>query len=134
MKFTESQVKTHRPADQTDPGFAIKGYKLRWVSGVVEARRGGRMWRVLKLSQMPKGVVDKLKEVNRSFSDGDTIRRRDLTLAYAPIEEVNERRKQLRDNQNANEAIFKGKATLADGVTKTEGSEALESVSASKFK
>lgn len=114
MMFKDSDVTTHPPADTTDPGFAIKGVKLRWISGAVEARRAGRMWQPLKLSMLPKKIVDRLKESNGSWfaSGGDTIRKRgDLTLSFAPLDLVEARRRELRKQQNANEAVFRGAAS-----------------------
>lgn len=121
MKFTDSDVSTHTSVDNSDPGFAIKGFKLRWISGAVESRRAGRFWVPLKLSMIPEKALKRLKDSNPSwFTNGDTIRKRgDLTLACAPIALVEERRRKLRDDQNANEAVFRGQQNLGNHV-KTE--------------
>lgn len=117
MKLKDSDVSMHRSVDNSDPGFAVKGFKLRWVSGQVEARRAGRMWQPLKASMLPERVVTKIKESNPGwFSTGDTIRKKDLTLSFAPNELVEERRKSLREQQNANEAVFRGKTSVGNGA------------------
>jgi len=123
--FTKSEVSVHRAVDNTDPGFALKGFKLRWMSNIVAVRRGVRIWRTLKISQLPKDVVTELKSINPAWEDGDTIRRRDLTLAYASLEDVKSVREENKDSQNANEAIFRGKASHSNSVTST-GSTTLE--------
>lgn len=117
MKFEEKDVSLHTPVDTTDPGFAIKGVKLRWISGQVEARRAGRMWVPLKASMLPAKVLSKMKEANGSwFSTGDTIRKKDLTLAFAPIEQVEARRRELRQQQNANESVFRPGADVGNTI------------------
>ncbi len=117
MKFKDTDVSVHKSVDGTDPGFAIKGVKLRWISGQVEGRRAGRIWIPLKVSMLPEKTVARLREQNGSwFSTGDTIRRKDLTLAYAPLEQVEERQRELRKNQHANEAVFRGQQDLGNGV------------------
>lgn len=119
MIFKDTDVTTHFPVDTSDPGFAIKGVKLRWISGAVEARRAGRIWQPLKISMLPKKVLDTLKASNGSWfaTGGDTIRKRgDLTLSFAPLEQVEARKRELRKQQNANEAVFKGSVGRNDQV------------------
>ena len=105
------------PRDNSDPGFTLKGHTLRWLSGGVEARRAPRFWQPLKMSNIPKELQAKFKEKLRSLVDGDTIRRRDLVLSFAPDELVQERRKDLRDQQRANEAIFRGQQRVGGSDT-----------------
>lgn len=135
MKFNDSEVSIHKAVDDTDPGFALKGYKLHWVSAQVESRRAGRMWVPLKLSALPAKAVAKLKESNPSWfnSPGDVIRRRDLVLSFAPTKEVEGRRRELKEMQYANEAVFRGQVNLGNGVsTEASNRETLESVGASE--
>lgn len=114
LSFKETDFTTHRALDNTDPGFYIKGHKLRWVSPGVESRRAGRMWVPLKISALPKKIVDSLKEHNASWmSHGDTIRRRDLILSVAPLQEVNKKVSENKSQQKTNEAVFRGKAKVA---------------------
>lgn len=118
MKFKDTDVSVHRSVDNSDPGFAVKGFKLRWISGGVEARRAGRMWQPLKVSMLPDKALAKMRESNPSwFSMGDTIRKKDLTLSFAPVHLVEERRRMLKANQNANEAVFRGKVDLGNGIS-----------------
>ncbi len=120
MKFKDTDVSVHRAVDGTDPGFAIKGIKLRWISGQVEGRRAGRIWVPLKVSMLPEKTVARLRDQNGSwFSTGDTIRRKDLTLAFATIESAEARTRELKQQQHANEAVFRGQVDLGNGV-KTE--------------
>ncbi len=114
MKFKKDDVSIHRSVDNSDPGFAIKGFKLRWLSGAVESRRAGRIWAPLKISMLPDETIKVLKDTQPTwFSAGDTIRRRDLTLALAPLDAVEKRRRELRENQNANEAVFRKNAQVS---------------------
>lgn len=113
MSITKSDVTFHRPTDNTDPGFAVRGKTLRWVSGGVEARRAPRFWKPLKISTFTKDLQDKVRERVGSLVDGDTIRRRDLILSFAPNELVADRKKDLREQQRANEAVFRPNAGVA---------------------
>lgn len=98
----------HKPVDRSDPGFTIPGQKLRWVSGSVAENNPGRPWAVLRKSKMPKELVEHLKDVNPfAFQDGDTIRRGDLVLAYAPIEHANEFRKEILERAQEQEMLVK---------------------------
>ena len=130
MKFTDSDVSMHNSVDNSDPGFAIKGFKLRWISGAVESRRAGRFWVPLKLSMIPEKALKKLKDSNPSwFTNGDTIRKRgDLTLACAPVALVEQRRRELRKQQHDNEAVFRGQVNLGNHVkTERDNAMAIES-------
>jgi hypothetical protein len=126
--LTKSEVSFHPPVDHVDPGFAVKGFKLRWVNGQVESRRAGRIWSTVKLSQFSKDVQDKIVEANPRWVDGDTIRRRGDLLAMAPLALVNERREELKQAQNANEAIFRGGSNVGDAVSTMQGSSIRDEV------
>lgn len=66
---------------------------------------------------LPEKALNKMKEGNPSwFSTGDIIRKKDLTLSFAPFNLVEERRRALKTQQNANEAVFRGKTDLGHGV------------------
>lgn len=132
MKFKQGDVTIHRSVDPSDPGFALKGFKLRWISAGVESRRAGRIWKPLTLSMLPEPVVKSLQESNSSWTQTETIRKRDQVLSFAPIDLVNERREELRQNQRANEAIFAGKRKLAGGRITSEGSSNTERIEASQ--
>lgn len=129
MKFNKSDVSIHRSVDQSDPGFMLKGHKLRWVSAHVETRRAGRPWQPLKLSMLPENIVKHLEAHQRAWlGDGDTIRKKDLTLAFAPLAEVEALQANRREIQNANEAIFRGKARHRGGSVTSTGSSHKETV------
>ena len=130
MKFNKSDVTLHRAVDNSDPGFALKGFKLRWISSGVEVRRAGRIWQALKVSMLPENVVAEMKKVNPRWVEGeDTIRKRDQTLAFAPMAEVEKRRRENKEAQDANEAIFAGKRNIAGGRVQSEGSSSRERIS-----
>ena len=125
-RFKEADFTFDRPVDHTDPGFAIKGCKLRWVSGHVESRRGGRIWHVLKKSDLPKKCLDEITDRNPFWSsEGDTIRRRDLVLAYARQEDIDYVKRENRENQNANESVLRGKRSMQNEI-KSSGEQTLE--------
>jgi hypothetical protein len=120
-RFKESDFEFHRPVDNTDPGFSIKGCKLRWLSASVEVRRAARIWMPLKLSMMPEKVQGRLKEYQpRWFGEGDTVRKKDMTLAFAPIDQVEELRRDIKKTQKLNESVLRGRVTHATGV-RSEG-------------
>lgn len=124
MKFKDTDVSVHQSRDNTDPGFALKGFKLRWLSGAVEARRAGRIWTPLKVSMLPDRVLNHLKDKQPAWlSTGDTIRRRDLTLAFAPQKLADDRRRELLKQQHANEAVLRGKVSLGHEITTEKDNE-----------
>lgn len=138
MSFNKSDFifSKGQPKDNSDPGFTLKGHVLRWVSGGVEARRAPRFWQPLKLSHIPKELHQEFQTKMRSMIDGDTIRRRDLVLAFAKEDLVKERRKDIFEQQKANEAVFRGNALIAgnDHVrTMKDTSLTTERVSADQF-
>jgi hypothetical protein len=122
--LTKSEVTFHKPVDTVDPGFAIKGHKLRWCNGKVESRRAGRIWSTIKISQFSKDIQDKILEINPRWVEGDTIRRRGDVLTMAPIKLVEEKRAEIKDAQRANEAIFRGGAS-AGGEIKSTGDSSM---------
>lgn len=121
--LTKSDVTFHKPVDGVDPGFAIKGHKLRWCNGKVESRRAGRIWSTIKISQFSKELQDKIAEINPRWIEGDTIRRRGDVLTMAPMDLVNEKRAEIRDAQRANEAIFRGGSNAGGAVKSTSDSQ-----------
>ena len=121
-KFSESDLSFHTPIDVSDPGFMIKGHKLRWVSEGVEVRRAGRIWKPIKMSELPQKAIENVASLRSKWAgggagEGDTIRRRDLVLTYAPIELVEERRREIKSTQTLNESVLKAsKTNLGMGV------------------
>jgi hypothetical protein len=126
MSITTADVTFHRPTDNTDPGFKIKGQVLRWVSGGVESRRAPRFWSPIRMSKLPKELQTKIKTKVGSLIDGDTIRRRDLILSCAPVDVVSERSAELKDQQRANESVFRANSGIAgSGAARTTGDTGL---------
>lgn len=117
MKFKDNEVSVHTSKDDTDPGFMLKGFKLRWVSGAVESRRAGRIWAPLKVSALPDIAGKRLKDSNPSwFSAGDTIRRGDLVLCFAPLDKVEALRNGMREQQRINEGVFRRGAQVPGNI------------------
>lgn len=74
----------HRPVDRSDPGFTIPGHTLRWISGRVSENNPGRIWMILRKSELPPDLIKYLEQHHPgAFREGDTIRRGDLVLSYA---------------------------------------------------
>lgn len=121
MAFTKTQVKFHRPVDPSDPGFTIRGMKIRWISGYVQSRKPWRMWKTLKVSEMPKCEEwENWKQENSHVVDGDKIRRGDQTLSYAPTRVVEEKRRENRELQKTNESRTRSKTRdSATGIVAT---------------
>lgn len=116
MAFTKTQVKFHQPVDPSDPGFVIRGMKLRWLSGYVQSRKPWRQWKTLKVSEMPKCEdFDNWKDAHPHVIDGDKIRRGDQTLAYCPIDVAKKKQKENREQQKTNES--RNRSKLKDAVT-----------------
>lgn len=131
-KFKDTDFTFHRARDNSDTGFAIKGHKLRWLSNAVEFRRSGRAWVPLRVSNLPKKVLDYLKDYQpRWVGEGDTIRRRDLTLAYAPLEEIEKIARENKQNQKLNEAVLRGKTSHGGGI-ESESKMGRETISPSE--
>ena len=114
MKF--SKYTEHRPADARDPGFALPGYKLRWLGADLHERRSHRIWYPLNVSMLPDDLLKKLKSKNPFwFQDmaGDTIRRRGDVLGFAPINEVDEIKKEIKEKNIQQHGILNRKASRA---------------------
>lgn len=73
--------------DRLDFPYEIVGHKLRWLSARTTEDRQGRIWRVLRKSDLPVEVVaDLASQAINVFKDGDTIRNGTLVLGYASNE------------------------------------------------
>lgn len=98
----------HKPVDRSDPGFTIPGHKIRWISGSVAENNPGRPWVVIRKSKLDKELVEHLKDHNPfAFQEGDTIRRGDLVLAYAPNDMAEELRNEIRQKAAEQEALVR---------------------------
>jgi hypothetical protein len=88
----------HRPIDKTDPGFRIVGWKLRWIAMGTTESKDGRIWRVLRKSEIPAEILTAMTVNNPDiFGQDSTIRNRELVLAYAPEEIAAAQRKEAED-------------------------------------
>jgi len=111
---------THRPVDNSDPGFAIPGKRLRWLSGGVEDRRVGRIWESVKVSSLPQELQNYLKEKFARAIQNDTVRRGDLTLSWASVEACEDERKKLKEQLAiTNSALNKKRAAKQNGDIET---------------
>lgn len=143
--FQESEVTTHRPIDPSDPGFRIKGVKLRWISTIVHQNNPDRPWVVLKKTMLPKGIVTKLEESRPDLfgdEEKETIRRGggSLILAYAKDsaakthkDEIRERAKIQDDFVAAGAGIVDQQGRRRDAVTVNETSDVTQEMLA-RFK
>lgn len=95
-----TSYKTHRPIDPSDPGFTLPGTRLRWVSGRISETYQGRIWKVLRKSELPPELVKHIESTRPdAFAHGDTLRRygTELTLAYATEEAALAHKRELKD-------------------------------------
>lgn len=87
---------THRPKDALDPGFRILGAKLRWIAATQTEDKMGRIWQVLRKDQVPKELLEQMRKSGREiFGSDNTIRKRELVLAWADEAAVAEERAML---------------------------------------
>lgn len=87
---------THKPKDKLDPGFQILGWKLRWIAATQTEDRYGRPHRVLKKEDLPADILKDMERSNPDFFARDnTIRNRELVLAYCPIDVANNIRREM---------------------------------------
>jgi hypothetical protein len=124
---------TYRPTDKLDPGFRIVGHKLRWIASTQTEDKMGRIWRVLRKNELPAESLKAMQEANRDmFGRDDTIRNRELVLAYAPESAVNEERQMLDEASRRQMGLITSKAVPGGNkhirveeaeVTKVSGSE-----------
>ncbi len=111
---------THRPVDNSDPGFSMPGKRLRWLSGAVEDRRAGRIWESVKFSQLPEGLQKYIQEKFPRNIQNDNVRRGDLILSWASVEACEEERAKLKENLAiTNAALNKTRAAKQKGDIET---------------
>lgn len=92
------KITRHRPSDTLDPGFTIEGHKLRWINSRREEDHFGRIWVPLRKDQIEEQAVKQMEDESFGlWSGGSTIRRGDLVLAFAPIEAVNDLKKEKKE-------------------------------------
>lgn len=109
-KFGENQlVLSPGRGDGSDPGFMIKGYKLRWLSHTVQTFKPGRIWQPLRVEDLDPAFVQKwMPRYNHLAGNGDgTIRRREMVLSYASQEAVDKERRQKKNLQALQEGSIR---------------------------
>jgi hypothetical protein len=88
--------------DPLDVGFDIEGYKIRWIRAERTEDKIHRIWRPLQKTDLPEETLKELESQRFGlWSGGNTIRRGDLVLAYAPMEAVMAYRKEIQERNNA---------------------------------
>lgn len=124
MSFSKTALKFHTPVDSTDPGFAIKSAKIRWISAYVQSRKPWRIWKPIRVSELPKTPeMDQWLVDNSDFVDGDRIRRGDMVLAWAPIEKTIEVKQKAVEQQKINESSIRSKSRQRETGIQTEGAD-----------
>lgn len=127
-RFPKNQcVLIDHVTDGSNCGFAIKGYKLRWISHTVQTAKPGRIWMTLKLSDLdPEFVKVWSERYQHLLSDGggDTIRRREMVLSYASEEAVKAEKIKMKKLQQLQEGTINtanrnAKRGLVTDVTET---------------
>jgi len=102
---------THRPIDKSDPGFKIVGCKLRWLASNQTEDRPGRIFRILRKSDLPPEILKQMEFHNRDmFNKDEVIRNRELVLAWAPDEAVAEHKKDLAEAARRQMALVTSRA------------------------
>lgn len=89
--------------DSLDIGLRIAGHKTFWCAASANENKPGRFWKVLRKEDLTQDALEFLESHNYGiFASGNTIRKGDLTLHYAPIEVVdsfNRDKQQLAQDQ-----------------------------------
>lgn len=128
--------KKTNPIDKSDPGFRITGHRLRWVAATQTEDRMGRIWVQLRKSDLPPDFLRQMKEGNRDVfnsNDGNTIRNRELVLAYAPDDEVKLLRQELDREARDRLSVVTSKAAPGGNRSLTVDEATMTKVSTSEF-
>jgi ABC-type thiamine transport system substrate-binding protein len=125
---------SYRPTDKLDPGFKIVGHKLRWIAATQTEDKMGRIWRVLRKSELSKDALQSLSESNRDmFGSGDTIRNRELVLSYASEEAVLVERNAINESSKRQLSSVTSKAVPGGGRHMKVQESELSKVSTAEF-
>lgn len=121
----ETEYKTHRPMDQLDPGFTLKGRKLYFISAKKTENTPGRPWEIVRKKDLPPKLVEHIKRTNpRAFTDqDDTYRVGDLVLAMAPLSHLEPYKKAREEANRAQMASVAAAPTDSHGNFKVEASD-----------
>jgi len=129
MKFI-----SHRPKDKLDPGFRIVGHKLRWIASTQTEDKMGRIWRVLRKEEMPAETLKEMQAANRDmFGRDNTIRNRELVLAYASEDAVNLERQSLQEAAKRQLNMVNSKSVPGGNKHITVDESEMTKVSGSEF-
>jgi uncharacterized protein (DUF2252 family) len=129
MKFI-----SHRPKDKLDPGFRIVGHKLRWIASTQTEDKMGRIWRVLRKEDMPAETLKEMQAANRDmFGRDNTIRNRELVLAYATEDAVNLERQSLQEAAKRQLSMVNSKSVPGGNKHITVDEAEMTKVSGSEF-
>jgi len=108
-------------SDPCDVGFELDGFKLRWIRDRLQEDRIGRIWKPLQKSDLPESTLKELEKQRFGiWTGGNTIRRGDLVLAYAPIEAVNEQKQEIAERNQALKTLVRSVPKGMQPKTKVE--------------
>lgn len=121
VDFGGKKFTFHRTNDPLDVGFKMVGYQLRWISARKSETSAGRPWSMVTKESLPKEFVEELQSRRPGVFKDNLLRNGDLVLAFAPLEIVEELRK---ENQRARleqlSAIERPKETPDNARIETE--------------
>lgn len=92
--YGKFKVTYHRPTDPLDVGFKIAGFQLRWISARKSETSAGRPWSVITKDSLPEELAKELAAKRPGLFKDNLLRNGDCVLAMAPIEEINEIKKE----------------------------------------
>lgn len=136
VKKEDSEFTLHRPTDQLDPGFALKGRKLYFVSAKKTENTPGRPWEIIRKKDLPVKLVEHIKKYNpRAFTEQeDTFRVGDLVLAMAPLKHLEPYKKARAEANREQMQSITAAPTDSHGNFKVEASEDGEDLTEEFFK
>jgi hypothetical protein len=92
----ELKFRNGQPKDKLDLMFEIPGHVLRWLGPRQMEEQSGRIWRVLHKDKLSSASQREIEDRHYNvFRDGNTIRRGELVLGYAPKEQYDRVKQEL---------------------------------------
>lgn len=123
-----------KPLDKSDPGFRILGHKLHWVAAHQTENRMDGLWRIIKKDELPAEFLAAMKQSNRDmFGSDNTIRNKELVLAYASQDAVDERNAEARLAANHQMNLVTSKAVPGGNKHMRVDEAELTKVSSAEF-
>jgi len=105
------KFQAHKPLDKSDPGFRILGHKLRWIAAHQTENRMDGLWRVLRKDELPTEFLGAMKSANKDmFGADNTIRNKELVLAFASQEAVDQRNAEAQEAARHQMSLVSSKA------------------------